>query len=162
MKSGLAHLPSPAKREREGTRSLAVQVIGEGEGSEAQAEPAPDSLQLSAFAARKPSPHPPVTRSRVTGTLSRKAGEGLAATVERHLRDYLAAHERGLPASDLYDRVIREIEKPLLAVALNECKGNQLRAAALLGLNRNTLRKKIRALGLKAGRLGRKNGANDE
>jgi two-component system nitrogen regulation response regulator GlnG len=79
-------------------------------------------------------------------------GECLSSTVERHLRDYFAAHEDGLPASGLYERVLQEIERPLLAVALDECRGNQLRAAELLGLNRNTLRKKIRALGLAAGR----------
>lgn len=79
-------------------------------------------------------------------------GSGLSISVERHLRDYFAAHEDGLPASGLYDRVLREIERPLLAIALDECKGNKVRAAALLGLNRNTLRKKIRDLGLNAGR----------
>ena len=73
---------------------------------------------------------------------------GLAASVERHLRDYFAAHESGLPSSGLYDRILHEIERPLLAIALTECQGNQLRAAELLGLNRNTLRKKLRELGL--------------
>ena len=82
----------------------------------------------------------------------RDPNAGLAATVERHLRDYFAAHERSLPASGLYDRVIQEIERPLLAITLDECRGNQLRAAALLGLNRNTLRKKIRELGLSSER----------
>lgn len=77
---------------------------------------------------------------------------GLAATVERHLRDYFAAHECGLPASGLYDRVLQEIERPLLAITMVECRGNQLRAAELLGLNRNTLRKKLRELGLTADR----------
>jgi two-component system nitrogen regulation response regulator GlnG len=85
---------------------------------------------------------------------------GLAATVERHLRDYFAAHEDDLPSAGLYDRVIQEIERPLLAVALAECRGNQLRAAALLGLNRNTLRKKIRELGLDAGRRRASGGAS--
>ncbi len=80
-----------------------------------------------------------------------EATNGLSATVERHLRDYFAAHEHGLPASGLYERILQEIERPLLEIALNECRGNQLRAAALLGLNRNTLRKKIRALGIDAG-----------
>lgn len=77
---------------------------------------------------------------------------GLSSTVERHLRAYFEAHEHDLPASGLYDRVLQEIERPLLAIVLDECKGNQLRAAELLGLNRNTLRKKIKALGLAAGR----------
>jgi two-component system nitrogen regulation response regulator GlnG len=79
-------------------------------------------------------------------------GVGLAATVERYLRDYFAAHENDLPASGLYDRILQEIERPLLAIALHECRGNQLRAATLLGLNRNTLRKKLRLLELHAGR----------
>ncbi len=75
--------------------------------------------------------------------------KGLSASVERHLRDYFAAHEGGLPSSGLYDRVLQEIERPLLSLALSQCRGNQLRAAELLGLNRNTLRKKIRDLGIK-------------
>jgi two-component system nitrogen regulation response regulator GlnG len=78
--------------------------------------------------------------------------KGLAATVERHLRDYFAAHENALPSTGLYGRVLQEIERPLLAIALAECGGNQLRTAELLGLNRNTLRKKIRDLGLEARR----------
>lgn len=76
----------------------------------------------------------------------------LASTVERHLRTYFAAHGQALPASGLYNRVITEIERPLLKMTLDQCRGNQLRAAELLGLNRNTLRKKIRELGLAAGR----------
>jgi two-component system nitrogen regulation response regulator GlnG len=87
---------------------------------------------------------------------------GLSATVERHLRDYFAAHEQSPPASGLYGRVLTEIERPLLAITLDECRGNQLRAAELLGLNRNTLRKKIRALGLAPSRIkSRKRAAND-
>jgi len=73
-------------------------------------------------------------------------GEGLAATVERHLREYFAAHTDGLPAAGVYDRVLREVERPLLTLALEVSRGNQIKAAALLGLNRNTLRKKIREL----------------
>ena len=72
----------------------------------------------------------------------------LSASVERHLRNYFAAHEGGLPASGLYGRILHEIERPLVSIVLAECRGNQLRAAELLGLNRNTLRKKIRELGL--------------
>jgi two-component system, NtrC family, nitrogen regulation response regulator GlnG len=73
-------------------------------------------------------------------------GEGLAAAVERHLKDYFAAHRGGLPAAGLYDRVLREIERPLIVLTLGATRGNQIRAAHLLGLNRNTLRKKIREL----------------
>jgi two-component system nitrogen regulation response regulator GlnG len=80
------------------------------------------------------------------------ADEGLSAVVERHLREYFAAHADGLPASGVYDRIVREIERPLIALSLEATKGNQLRAAELLGLNRNTLRKKIRELDIQPGR----------
>ena len=72
--------------------------------------------------------------------------EGLSAAVERHLKDYFAAHKDGLPAAGLYDRVLREIERPLIALTLVATRGNQIKAAQLLGLNRNTLRKKVREL----------------
>ena len=75
-------------------------------------------------------------------------GEGLAAAVERHLSEYFDAHHGNLPASGLYERVIREVERPLIAQALSATEGNQLQAARMLGLNRNTLRKKIRDLGI--------------
>lgn len=80
---------------------------------------------------------------------SGSGGGGLALEIERHLRLYFAAHEHGrLPAAGLYGRILREVERPLLAVTMEKCDGNQLRAAALLGLNRNTLRKKLKELGL--------------
>jgi two-component system nitrogen regulation response regulator GlnG len=80
------------------------------------------------------------------------SNEGLSAVVERHLRDYFAAHADGLPASGVYERIVREIERPLIMLSLEATKGNQLRAAELLGLNRNTLRKKIRELDIQQGR----------
>jgi two-component system nitrogen regulation response regulator GlnG len=78
--------------------------------------------------------------------------EGLSSAAERHLRDYFAAHRGGLPPSGLYDRVLREIERPLIQLTLGATRGNQLKAAQLLGLNRNTLRKKIRELDIELGR----------
>jgi len=78
--------------------------------------------------------------------------EGLGGAAERHLRDYFAAHKGGLPPSGLYDRVMREVEKPLIVLTLGATRGNQLKAAQLLGLNRNTLRKKIRELDIDVGR----------
>ncbi|KAA5607308.1 nitrogen regulation protein NR(I) [Roseospira marina] len=74
------------------------------------------------------------------------SSEGLSGLVERHLREYFAAHSDALPAAGLYDRVLREVERPLIALSLEATKGNQIKAAHLLGLNRNTLRKKIREL----------------
>jgi two-component system nitrogen regulation response regulator GlnG len=72
----------------------------------------------------------------------------LSTAVERHLNAHFAEYHDGLPPSGLYDRVLREIERPLIAISLAACRGNQIRAAQLLGLNRNTLRKKIRELGI--------------
>jgi two-component system nitrogen regulation response regulator GlnG len=86
----------------------------------------------------------PATRSGDT-----PAGESLGEAVERHLGDYFAAHSDSLPASGLYDRVLHEIERPLIQLSLNATNGNQLQAAKLLGINRNTLRKKIRELDIR-------------
>ncbi len=74
------------------------------------------------------------------------APETLGRAVERHIRQFLAAHEDGLTPSDVYDRVIAEVERPLIRMTLAATRGNQIKAAAMLGLNRNTLRKKIRDL----------------
>ena len=59
---------------------------------------------------------------------------------------YFAGYGRELPPPGLYGRMLRQVERPLLMAALAATRGNQIRAAALLGLNRNTLRKKIRDL----------------
>ena len=72
--------------------------------------------------------------------------DGLAGLVERHLRSYFDAHRNDLPAAGLHDRVLREVERPLIELSLTATGGNQIKAAKLLGLNRNTLRKKIREL----------------
>jgi two-component system nitrogen regulation response regulator GlnG len=74
--------------------------------------------------------------------------ETLSAAVERHLNKYFAEHKGQLPPPGLYDRILQEVERPLLSICLGATRGNQIRAAILLGLNRNTLRKKIRDLGL--------------
>ncbi len=80
------------------------------------------------------------------------AGESLGGAIERHLSDYFAAHEGALPPPGLYDRFLRELERPLIEATLAATRGNQLRAAAVLGLNRNTLRKKIRDLDIEISR----------
>lgn len=73
---------------------------------------------------------------------------GLGPSVERHLRAYFAALGPVVVGKTLYAQILREVERPLLRLTLEACAGNQLRAAGLLGLNRNTLRKKLRDLGL--------------
>jgi len=75
-----------------------------------------------------------------------RADDSLSAAVERHLASYFAGFEDGLPPAGLYHRILREIEHPLLTAALAATRGNQIRAADLLGVNRNTLRKKIKDL----------------
>ena len=75
-----------------------------------------------------------------------EAGRSLGAAVEMHLSRYFAKHGDDLPPAGLYDRVLREVELPLVALTLAATRGNQLKAADLLGINRNTLRKKIREL----------------
>ena len=67
----------------------------------------------------------------------------LTDAVELHLQRYFDLHGDQLPPPGLYDRILREIEKPLLEIALDATGGNQLRCADLLGINRNTLRKKL-------------------
>lgn len=71
---------------------------------------------------------------------------GLAAAVKRHLQVYFSAHDDGMPSEGLYDRILCEVEKPLIELSLAATRGNQVRAARLLGVNRNTLRKKIQRL----------------
>lgn len=73
-------------------------------------------------------------------------GDSLGAAVEHHLSRYFALHGDQPPPPGLYDRVLREIELPLIALTLMSTRGNQIKAAEVLGINRNTLRKKIREL----------------
>ena len=73
----------------------------------------------------------------------------LGEAVERYLQRYFSSFGNDLPPPGLYDRVIRDVEKPLLSAALAATRGNQIRAAELLGLNRNTLRARIRDLNIR-------------
>ena len=68
--------------------------------------------------------------------------------MEGWLREEFARNGRELPPPGLYDRILQEVEAPMLRAALAATNGNQLRAADLLGVNRNTLRKKMRELGI--------------
>jgi two-component system, NtrC family, nitrogen regulation response regulator GlnG len=63
-----------------------------------------------------------------------------------HLTSYFEGHGDDLPPNGLYERVLREVEVPLIELSLQATRGNQIKTAELLGLNRNTLRKKIRDL----------------
>ncbi len=81
--------------------------------------------------------------------------ESLGRSVERYLADYFAGFDDELPPPGLYHRVLREVEYPLIGAALTATRGNQIKAAAMLGVNRNTLRKKIQDLDIQLIRSGR-------
>ncbi|MEP3639573.1 MAG: response regulator [Lentilitoribacter sp.] len=72
--------------------------------------------------------------------------EKLGGTVARHIKRYFDLHGNMLPPPGLYGRILREIELPLIEIALDATGGNQAKCADLLGINRNTLRKKITEL----------------
>jgi two-component system nitrogen regulation response regulator GlnG len=86
-------------------------------------------------------PSTPMTGGQVSGS-------SLSDSLHQHLTTYFANHGDSLPPNGLYERVLREVEIPLLELTLAATRGNQIKAAELLGLNRNTLRKKIRELGV--------------
>jgi two-component system nitrogen regulation response regulator GlnG len=76
----------------------------------------------------------------------------------------LLARIDGYPVHDLYEKVLARVERPLFDLVLAHTGGNQVKAAEILGLNRNTLRKKLAELGMgeKKKRLGREDRALDE
>ena len=78
--------------------------------------------------------------------------EKLGASVERHLRRYFDLHGNMLPPAGLYARILKEVEAPLIEIALEATGGNQAKCADLLGINRNTLRKKITDLDIEVTR----------
>ncbi|MGD9543084.1 MAG: nitrogen regulation protein NR(I) [Methylocystis sp.] len=76
-------------------------------------------------------------------------GQTLSTSVELHLAKLFRDYGDQLPPPGLYHRIIREIEIPLVSAALAATRGNQIKAAELLGLNRNTLRKKVNDLDIR-------------
>ena len=71
----------------------------------------------------------------------------LRDSVERSMHNYFA-HLDGQDVTDVYQMVLSEVEAPLLETVMAYVKGNQTKAAILLGLNRGTLRKKLKQYGL--------------
>jgi two-component system nitrogen regulation response regulator GlnG len=98
----------------------------------------------------------PLVRQVVGGSgqssIKARHAAALSGSVAEHLETYFRTHQDSLPPAGLYDRILAEVEKPLIEKCLAVCNGNQIRAADLLGLNRNTLRKKIRELGIAVSR----------
>ena len=70
----------------------------------------------------------------------------LSSSVEKHIKRYFDLHGENLPPPGLYNRILKEIELPLIALSLSATRGNQIKTSELLGINRNTLRKKIKDL----------------
>lgn len=77
-----------------------------------------------------------------------RQGNEIADTVKRSLEKYFRDLDGEKPRS-VYDMVIRNVERPLLEVVLDRAEGNQTIAAQMLGINRNTLRKKMQTLKIK-------------
>jgi two-component system nitrogen regulation response regulator GlnG len=78
--------------------------------------------------------------------------EKLSGSIAKHLRRYFDLHGGQLPPPGLYQRILREVEMPLIEIALDASGGNQAKCADLLGINRNTLRKKITDLDIRVTR----------
>ncbi|MBD3763355.1 MAG: response regulator [Rhodobacterales bacterium] len=105
---------------------------------------------------------PEITRAEVEAALgSQRAseplkggaeGEKLSASVAKHLKRYFDLHGGALPPPGVYQRILREVELPLIEIALDATAGNQAKCADLLGINRNTLRKKITDLDIRVTR----------
>ncbi|MDG1378129.1 MAG: response regulator [Yoonia sp.] len=103
-----------------------------------------------------------ITRSEVEDVLGNQPameplrsgtqGDKLSGSVAKHLRRYFDLHGGELPPPGLYNRILREVEGPLLEIALDATAGNQAKCADLLGINRNTLRKKITELDIRVTR----------
>ncbi|WP_371224180.1 response regulator [Roseovarius sp. 2305UL8-3] len=96
------------------------------------------------------------TQPNAGAALSLAAGgggaESLQASVAAHLQRYFDLHGGMLPPPGLYARILREFELPLIEIALDATGGNQAKCADLLGINRNTLRKKITELDIRVTR----------
>ncbi len=73
----------------------------------------------------------------------------ISSSIAKHLRRYFDLHGDALPPTGLYQRVLKELETPLIEISLDAVGGNQAKCADLLGINRNTLRKKISELDIK-------------
>lgn len=87
-------------------------------------------------------------RQHITASAQNTAILSLPDAAEICLKQYFASLQGMAPPPNLYQRIITEVERPLIELVLRHARGNQLRAADILGLNRNTLRKKIRELNI--------------
>lgn len=121
-------------RELENFINRLVVVTNENEITDVLVKDALDSIQT-----HKPEAEP-------------MSGERLSSAVELHIQRYFDLHGDNLPPPGLYHRILREVEMPLIALSLSATRGNQIKTAELLGINRNTLRKKIQELDIQVTR----------
>lgn len=99
-------------------------------------------------------------RSALGQAVSMQAQEGgldLSAAVQSRLEWLIRMQPGILDDGSLYDRLIAEVERPLIETVLARCGHNQLRAARMLGINRNTLRKRLDTLGIEGVRQTERN-----
>ncbi|MFV0408948.1 MAG: response regulator [Paracoccus sp. (in: a-proteobacteria)] len=99
-----------------------------------------------------PTPNAPRPAAERRGPVEGSACGQLSGSIADHLQRYFDLHGDTLPPPGLYERILREVEVPLLEIALDATGGNQLRCAELLGINRNTLRKKLSDLNIQVTR----------
>lgn len=88
-----------------------------------------------------------MTREPKSHALDGVADSELSACVRKMMKQYFKDLD-GEDVSDIYDMVVANVERPLLEVVMHQARGNQTRAAEMLGLNRNTLRKKLSEHGI--------------
>jgi two-component system, NtrC family, nitrogen regulation response regulator GlnG len=91
---------------------------------------------------------PSLSAPRQSGPVA-ASGMSIRDFMENHLNSHFASYGAELPPPGLYDRILEEVEGPLVSAVLAATRGNQIKAADVLGVNRNTLRKKIRDLDIR-------------
>lgn len=144
-----AHFLNRAEREGAPVRRFSDEAM-----SQIRAHPWPGNVRQLENITRRlvlTSPAAEISKTEVDGVLGKIAAgprlisssEKLSESVEKHLRRYFDLQGGQLPAPGLYQRILREVEAPLIEIALDATGGNQAKCADLLGINRNTLRKKI-------------------
>ncbi|WP_371153945.1 response regulator [Jannaschia sp. 2305UL9-9] len=146
-----AHFLSRAEREGGSLRRFSEDALGL-----VRSHPWPGNVRQLENTVRRlvaTSPAEEISRSEVelvvgTATVnlgpdSTAATDDLSEAVEKHLRRYFDLQGGQLPPPGLYQRILRDVEGPLIEIALDATGGNQAKCADLLGINRNTLRKKI-------------------
>ncbi len=119
-------------------------------GDDVLAVLAPSPPLALAVADGRPSEGLTLHRTNASVTSERNLGTVIEAWLATQIDGYFAAYGDALPPPGLYDRLLMRLEKPLITATLRATAGNQIKAAEILGINRNTLRKKMRLLAISA------------